>query len=98
MFFNKKKGGGRIVDIPLADHKGLRRMDPGDARKILENYMKEAGGKYEIRHREARAKGRESFMPFDLLELVLHDAGEDKKKRIEGDLKKIFDWKSPRDK
>ena len=97
MFFNKSKSKKSVLTIPLADKKGLRRMHPDDAERALHDYMKNAGGAYEIRRGMTRPKGKESFLPLEILELVLHDADKDKSGRIGRDLKKLFDWASPFD-
>lgn len=97
MLFGSNKSKKSILTIPLADQKGLRRMHPEDAERLLHTYMKDAGGSYEIRRGLAHPKGRESFLPLEILELVLHDADKEKTGRIGRDIKKLFDWKSPFD-
>ena len=97
MLFGNNKSKKSVLTIPLADKKGLRRMHPDDAERLLHDYMKNAGGSYEIRRGLAHPKGKESFLPLEILELVLHDSDKDKSGRIGRDLKKLFDWKSPFD-
>jgi len=92
-----EKDNKTTLNISLADKKGIRQIDPVEAYKILDKQMKDTDLKYEIYHKPFHIRGRESFMPFEILELVLHDADDRQVDHLAKAIKKLFPWKSPFD-
>jgi hypothetical protein len=86
-----------ILNISLDDSNGHTQMDSVAAYKLVDNYMKNTGLMYEIYHHTMSVRGGPSIMPFSALELILHDADDQKAETIKDDLKKYFGWNSPFD-
>ena len=86
-----------ILNISLDDSNGVTQMDSVAAYKIVDNYMKHTGLMYEIHHHTMSVRGGAAMMPFSALELILHDADDQKAEVIKADLKIYFGWNSPFD-
>ncbi len=95
MFLHKENR--TILNISLDDSNGLTQMDSVAAYKIVDNYMRNTGLMYEIYHHTMSIRGEASMMPVSALELILHDADDQKAEGIKADLKKYFGWDSPFD-